>query len=586
MQNNILSFNIKEKYRLLVDRMESIITSSVHPSLVQYIKLEPQDQNGKDRNEWSYNLSDNTIRYPIYGKGGILEITDYQVIAYLLHEIGHSRFTEKPELQEIPDPIYVFSQLLNALEDVRIEHKMTEIYPGTYDSFTRVNKYLLEGIEKEKMETIPLYLNYILNVRRIYMGLQPHFTDKTEEVYTKTKSHIDEVLQSPTTGYLANVLILEKIWPIFQELLDPENQQEQDSSSQPEPNFDFDSSSNTDTSSNNTEEENQSEQNDQQNTPTPQGGGINYKKEANIDKIIEDLSDNKADAIPGSEKLVDLDKPEQQDETKIDSKEVHNYDRYNNFKSYEELYLTVRPYINTFAKKLQSILKDNNYTRYGGNFYNGKLDTKKLYRWKCNNTRIFNKKIIRSNKAYAVTLLIDNSGSMNGYQVYNATLSAVLTAEVLFRANIPFEITYFNSEEKILKSFDEPFTWKVKRKMETIIPECGGTTSDAYMINRAVYRLSKRQEERILLVMSDGEPAPTSDAIFPEDQRRLKGKTSHNEFDLAVEVGKGKQFANIIGIGILTDYVNQYYPKHIVVRKIEQLPKLLLNTIKKNITRG
>lgn len=82
---------------------------------------------------------------------------------------------------------------------------------------------------------------------------------------------------------------------------------------------------------------------------------------------------------------------------------------------------------------------------------------------------------MRRHKDYAVSLLVDMSGSMTcNEKNRNAAKATVLLAEVLNQVGIPFEIRGFNEYFYLYKKADEKFSWKHRRNIEQIIIESYG----------------------------------------------------------------------------------------------------------------
>ena len=239
-------------------------------------------------------------------------------------------------------------------------------------------------------------------------------------------------------------------------------------------------------------------------------------------------------------------------------------------------------------------MTDNRYNRQGWTYRSWKLNNKKLYRWKCNSDRIFARKILRRHKDYAVSLLIDESGSMcSEDKNRNAAKATVLFSEVLSRVGIPFEIRAFNTSHRCYKKFHEGFTWKHRRQIEKIILEShwrwAWGTNDAFAINQASYHLNKtgeKETERILIVMTDGMPSPCCSDIPREDQLRLpRNKREYDAFDTHFEVAQAGGTATCIGVWIKAPYVVDYYPQNVYCEEVNDLPRLVLNKLKQNIRR-
>ena len=164
------------------------------------------------------------------------------------------------------------------------------------------------------------------------------------------------------------------------------------------------------------------------------------------------------------------------------------------YMSYEQMYAEILPVLPFFKSKIKSIMKDNRYNRRGGAYRTGKLNTKKLYRWKAGSDRIFSRKIIRHHKDYMVTLLVDESGSMcSNEKNRNAAKATVLFSEVLSAAEIPFEIRGFNEYHRCYKQAHEKFNWKHRRQIERIIVEShsrgAGYNNDGFAVNQAAHHL-------------------------------------------------------------------------------------------------
>lgn len=135
----------------------------------------------------------------------------------------------------------------------------------------------------------------------------------------------------------------------------------------------------------------------------------------------------------------------------------------------------------------------------------------------------------------AVTLLIDNSGSMRGRSIELACLAADMVAGALDRVNVPCEILGFTTGDWkggavvrawrdagapsdpgrlngllhiIYKGADEPYRRARKRLAAMLLPGLLKENIDGEALEWAEARLLKRREtRRILIVLSDGSPA-------------------------------------------------------------------------------
>ena len=103
----------------------------------------------------------------------------------------------------------------------------------------------------------------------------------------------------------------------------------------------------------------------------------------------------------------------------------------------------------------------------------------------------------------------------------------------------------------------------------------GSQNHDGEAVKWAANRLSMRKEERkILIVFSDGQPAAASDTgILRGDLKRAVKKVL-------------KSGIEVIGIGIQTNSVKDFYPDHLVVDDLESLPTKAMNKMVRIILKG
>jgi cobalamin biosynthesis protein CobT len=199
----------------------------------------------------------------------------------------------------------------------------------------------------------------------------------------------------------------------------------------------------------------------------------------------------------------------------------------------------------------------------------------------------------------AVSLLIDRSGSMAGQKIQLARLCAAALCDALTQLGFDCEVLGYSSIESAdlqrihadaraagtdLRGYNrlvERLDLQIyKRFGATDLSglaaiECGHENPDGEALAWAAGRLAEhRAERRILMVLSDGYPA-TGDgdpAILRDDLRQRAAAVQKTGIEL-------------LGVGILDDAVQSFYPRHIVVRKLNDLPseafaalgKMLLN---------
>ena len=605
----------KRQIKVLEQRMESLIKSTVDTK----IRL-----HRSENEEWAFDLETNTICYPTKGPKNVDILTEKEIIGFLLHEIAHARYTKlnyKTDL-DLPTPEELAIFAINVIEDIRVEKLLTERYPGTYDSFKKFKEELLEGIGILKMKMLPAHLNFLVNVRLVEYKERTFFnSEKVEECYEKTKDALDRCFEAITTKEMADILFRD-IWPSFKTLIeDPEDDGKGESGeSKDDKSGKGGKGKGSKESKDKDKKEPKGDKDDASDEPKDDSKKPSKKdKEEMKEKLeklkevngplldMEDLFDSlrkdsptrpkKSGGKPFTKEIEDAlkakDKKEEFESDRETAKaKIKPEDGSYGLRTYEELYAEIEPYISYFARRLKSIMDDNQLKRFGGSFRTGKLNSKHLYKVRCNSVKVFSKPIRRLHRAYSVSLLVDESGSMNGNRIDGAAKTAVLLSEVLNRAGIPFEISGFNGSNRLYKKYEDKFNWTVKRNMENILPECltedAGDNNDAFSINWCAHRLQQREGEKILIVLSDGRPVNGSSLIPIKDRKRLPTTLYYyNAFDLKTEVIKAMN-NNIVLIGIGIDYtgIENYYPQHIICNDISKLSKEVLNKLKRNIKRG
>lgn len=580
--------NEKERKRKLEGVMD-FITKTIFPN--DDIKFETSD-------EWAYREASKTI---LYVEPELSTLTSRQVIGKVLHVISHALYTKSPSLEDLrrcPEPRRKVYQLFNILEDIRIEQKFIRNFPGAFDSFLYKFKKDDSLISGAVEQGLPLDQQFILSLVKASWGEKPQFLDKKviaalQDVYPK----VQDLVKLDSSDKLLQQLLTE-IWPRYKQLIDEDDNQNGQSSNQPQ---DSDESGDNSQQSKNSMSSQSKKELDDLIKNSHDFEDVMKKMQdisSNMDDQDEKESfradvDSQFDEKEQGDLNVDINDPVLGQQQKADPDYTPSEKK--NSPSYEDMYHEIMGVLPYFKQKLVSIMKDNLYARYGGNFRTGKLNLKKLYRIPTHNPRVFTKPILRKNKDYAVSLLIDESGSMDyGDKIENAAKATVLFSEVLHAAHIPFEIRGFNSTDRCYKSFGENFGWKHRRAIENIIPNASGygagCTNDGFAIHKAskfINKFGTANTQRIIIVMTDGYPNPSGSSLEGENMVFAKhGKNSYYDFNLETEIANASQTALLIGVGIQIDSVLEYYKNNVVVDKVPELPSHILYQVKQHIKRG
>ena len=199
--------------------------------------------------------------------------------------------------------------------------------------------------------------------------------------------------------------------------------------------------------------------------------------------------------------------------------------------------------------------------------YGTQLDYSHLYNATLDG-RIFKKDIRGQKKDLIISILVDNSESMNGQKIINAMKGCFELAYVMQTLNIPFTIYGHKAlgHERIQMTKIIDFKESTKRNLLDRIFEMysSGLTYEHLALQEVLYELSlqKRHKKGFVFVLSDG------------DTHGI------HQIHSLTQIYKNKKDIDIIGIGIQTKQIVETYPNHIYVQNLEQLPEILIQKLK------
>lgn len=230
----------------------------------------------------------------------------------------------------------------------------------------------------------------------------------------------------------------------------------------------------------------------------------------------------------------------------------------------------------------------------------GRLHAPSLHRLRVNDDRVFSRKHEHKSKETAVTLLIDNSGSMQGKKIELAMTAGYALASTLERVGMASEVIGFTTgcgdrnyyalrsavQEDggfyhrfmpivmpIYKEFDERINSVVKARIAYMAYAQLGMVAniDGESLEYAAIRLMKRREPRkVILVLSDGAPSGAQNA-----GAHLK----------KVAADLNKMGIDCVAIGIQDDSVRHFYDRYVVLKDARELPGLVMNELRSILQR-
>lgn len=271
-------------------------------------------------------------------------------------------------------------------------------------------------------------------------------------------------------------------------------------------------------------------------------------------------------------------------------------------KSQAEIDSLVNDYIGGMISDLQRtfVSKNKSYWRPGQQV--GKINASALSRISVGDMRVFRKKVEHKTQDYDVSLVIDCSGSMHSMatdkhtRIQLALMSAYAMGIALDRIGVNFEIIGFTTKGRysipsmpvrvsrediiympIFKSFEERWTPEIWRRIAYFYSNAEMSENvDGECVMIAARRLvAEKSKGKAMIVLSDGSPACTT-----SDYRKLG---THLK-----ETVRGIESAgvHVVGIGINSNSVKEYYKNHIVLSDISQLPSTVVSEISSIILGG
>jgi len=210
----------------------------------------------------------------------------------------------------------------------------------------------------------------------------------------------------------------------------------------------------------------------------------------------------------------------------------------------------------------------------------GKLAGKDAYRVTMQDAPGFNERVFMRQQDgisldVAVSLLVDYSGSMDGDKIHNAVVATQLLSDTLKTLDIRHEVAGFSSgaDMSVTHLLFKEFHGQEHDLTRTM---CKGIkflqmNSDGDNVLIAANRLrAQREKRRVLIVLSDGQPA----SYKPGNDYELLQHSINALPDMGIEV---------IGIGICTSHGKDVYPVWETLKSARDLEQGLLNVLRNTV---
>jgi len=553
----------------------------------------------------------------------------------ICHEGSHRKISR---LDFIPKKIWQemgFSFLMNAVEDPRVNNWVMEKYDGAKDWLERAYYEdipiddQLDEKAKKKLGYTPKHVKYGLEVIKYW-----HLGEFTKDLDEDIREALDETIKYAELAYetlpdtdnptekdikeraqLMYGIVYNKIWPIYQELVDKafdeealrqmiENMLEngemqmpeegQDAEGMPIPwdqipddlkeklkqklkelldqmdederkKFEEDAEGKAEDALDGLEDELNEEL---------KGKMVKMKKSAKEEKEEEEKAEEEKEKE--KEKKEDLKKKQREYERKLESQKTE----------YEKALTEVAPYVDKVAEDLINIFMTERFPKFKAKFPGQKLRLKGAMDWKSRKEyrKLFETREPFERKKFSVMLLVDLSGSMRGEKIEETFKGAVLFAEALNRVAETMgglKVAIYGFQDTLIKykKFDTEIDDELRNEISVMQREPAnmgnhnqaGYNSDGY----SVYHASKMLEDeggdnQFLIILSDGFPVPDYGHRAPGYQQ-LSGDEELKE--VVRDIVKNKnQYILGVGLGPGTEHVADFYDEDL--RGVENIPNV------------
>ena len=229
--------------------------------------------------------------------------------------------------------------------------------------------------------------------------------------------------------------------------------------------------------------------------------------------------------------------------------------------AYEDAYAEVAPDIDALVQQLEQVLRPQQRLGRRSGFASGqRVSMSKVMAFEADRRRpldFWERSVAPTRRHAAFLLLVDLSGSMRGSKVRHAIAATALFAETLTRLQVPFSVIGFQDACIPVLDFSTPFDDAARTTVGSLVDEPMGQRTGGHnrpeanddgpcLLAAAEGLLARREENRVLVVLSDGRPEGSHSG--PEDLHR------------AVATLEPRLSLVGIGVGPGTEHVAEFYP--------------------------
>ena len=588
-----LMFLISPAYCNLLRKMVVGLTAD-HKLMVYLLPPESPDLAFTDGS----HIMINTL-HQLFAGQPVEKVTEY-CLALAVHESLHPIYScfeciedaSRKKAGDTDNVIQIRRELFNILEDARIERIGAFKFPGVAYAVESLNEFLF-GLPKDftQSKEIEVMMQWILDFVSVDKT-RGELTGELQKLWTKIEPLALKAKYSDTCSgcYFYTKKILKLLKPLIPET-DPIEQQRQKAQNRQGNARDVDAktgqqppqSGSPGNGSAKGAQSNQSGNSNSANAQSGQGqangsgqGQGQGAGQGGADALSQMLTNALNASFNEHQKDMATAAQDKQTTKGISGDSSSEYSvvpcqgDFSTFDEYTRIKTDVSPVINKLRTGLKNIINYNvdEISRY---LHAGRIDSKSLSRMPSG--AICAKRIEKNDEAdLNITVLVDLSGSMNGYPIDNAMKACVVLQEVCNSLKIPITVLGFKSGRQKVQILHFSNRLLKGRYAHTGIVkmDAGGGTP---LYNALLYlpRLLKKQseEDKLLIVITDGAPD-----TGPEPCK--------------IEVTKLGRYAKVYGMAIgggREALANIFGSKYIGIDSLDRLPGELCKVIEKNIIR-
>jgi cobaltochelatase CobT len=505
-----------------------------------------------------------TIYLPAIPSNAPKDLID-AIHGFLDHEVAHILFSHFNICRETKKLGAKHFQLMNCIEDVRVELEMCNLWRGSKINLANCREWALKQDSSRWDEATP-FSKLALSINRLFWNGYDHWFS---EKHIKSDIQLLETLKylEPLTNKINNLKSTEESLNLAKEIMEAlkEKEDDQDMSS------------------------------------------FIAKLMESVDRdITEDMKDLSARKIIRN-KVKSLQKTAKNNKDRylVYSTEQDQIEKIISNDPIEttKFLAESRVIVNSIKQKFRRNLLSKTINKWETGFTRGTINGHALRKVALGTGKdVFKRKITSEGFNTVASLYIDHSGSMAGNEIELAEKSALIFGESLNSIGVPFEICGFSTgspnygnlvfdtasrEEQLLytrwgyhwigvyKGFNDSWN-KSKNTILSMSTNIKFNSYEGESIRVAAQRLLARPEKRkILFVFCDGETWPNVTQFIDIHRTYLK--------NVAIELQK---HIEVFAIGINTDAVKNFYKNYTIIRNVNDLPVVMMSELDRLLRRN